>query len=157
MTYVAPATDDSPTGTDAADPAQTGVLGRLGLHTTPPDSDGSERRRRQRLAVHKSVKLFDPVSGRYFAGHTCDVSQSGLCLELPAKLPARAGGTASLCVAGDCTGLMSRSEMLDVRFVWVSRDHNTGRATCGVELLADTAGGRNEWAIGDRPNVRQAA
>ncbi len=102
-----------------------------------------ERRRRPRLRVSKSVKLYDPLSGRYFSGHTCDVSESGLRLELPAKLPAIAGQSACVYVSDNVgRGFIQHTQMLPVRYVWVRRDARTGLATCGVEILGDTASAR---------------
>ena len=153
MTYVAPAADDVAPEHESQDDAPE-ILGRLGVGTSPSDRearrdvDPCERRRRLRTPEHKSVKLFDPASGRYFAGHTCDVSETGLCLTLPARLPARNGGTACLYVAPDHAGAFGeRTQMLDVRFVWVRRDDRTGTATCGVELLTDTAGARGAGQV----------
>ena len=105
----------------------------------------TERRRRPRTVTERTVKLYDPTSGRYFAGHTCDVSETGLRLELPAKLPARAGATACVYIAPAIAGgaFISHTQMLPVRYVWVRRDPRTGRATCGVQILADTASQRD--------------
>ena len=120
-------------------PAIAGRLGFAGVETI----EHHERRRRPRARVSKTVKLHDPASGRYFSGHTCDVSDSGLRLELPAKLPALMGATASLFIAEPGSrGFVGHVEMLPVRFVWVRRDARTGTSTCGVEILADTAGAR---------------
>lgn len=103
-----------------------------------------ERRRRHRAAAMRTVKLFDPVSGRYFAGHTCDVSESGFCLELPARVPARANQTACVFIAGSGNGrgFVEHTQMVPVRYVWVHRNSGTGVARCGVEILADTASQR---------------
>jgi hypothetical protein len=118
------------------------IAGRLGFAGVA-SVERHERRRRSRQRVSKSVKLYDPVSGRYFAGHTCDVSETGLRIELPAKLPAVAGGTACVYVADNPTrGFIQHTQMLPVRFVWVRRDARTGTAVCGVEILADTASAR---------------
>ena len=171
MTYVAQVPDDVTADPEPAldETDAPLVLGRLGLDTSPADRvrreadaadapDGSERRRRLRKPDNKSVKLFDPASERYFAGHTCDVSETGLCLTLPARLPLRNGATACLYVADDRSGgLVERTQMLDVRFVWVRRDEKSGTATCGVERLTDTAGARGSWAADARqPSLRAA-
>ena len=140
MTYVAaPTAEDMPLDGLARHPAD--VLGRLGLAESD-DADPAERRRKRRVSTNKSVKLFDPASGQYFSGHTCDVSDSGLCLTLPARLPAFAGGTASVYVAdASNVGFAARSQMHEVRYVWVRRDARTGTATCGVEIVKNA--GRN--------------
>ena len=124
----------------AADlPAIAGRLGVAGVETV----EHHERRRRPRARVNKTVKLYDPASERYFAGHTCDVSDSGLRLELPAQLPAISGVTAYVFVAEPGSrGFIGHVEMLPVRFVWVRRDARTGTAQCGVEILADAATAR---------------
>ena len=99
-----------------------------------------DRRRRVRVEDQRTVKLYDPASDRYFAGHTRDVSDGGFCLELPAKIPARSGQTAMVYVAAaDRRGLIGHAELVPVRYVWVRRD-DAGRCLCGVEVLADTAG-----------------
>ncbi len=115
---------------------------RLGLAGAPVEHH--ERRRRPRARVSKTVKLYDPLSGRYFAGHTADVSESGLRLELPARLPALTGRTACVYIADDHVGrgFIQHTQMLPVRYVWIRRDARTGVATCGVEILADTASAR---------------
>lgn len=111
-----------------------------------------ERRRRNRRPVTRTVKLFDPVSGHYFTGHTCDVSETGFCLTLPARVAARAGQTACVFVAssGSGRGFVQHTQMVPVRYVWVRRTGGMGRAfgdagdnvQCGVEILADTASQR---------------
>lgn len=109
-----------------------------------PFAEYHERRRRHRSAVMRTVKLFDPVSGRYFAGHTCDISESGFCLELPSRVPARANQTACVFIAGSGNGrgFVEHAQMVPVRYVWVRRDSATGVARCGLEILADTASQR---------------
>ena len=123
--------------TDAEYLPVAGRLGLAGIETV----EHHERRRRPRARVSKSVKLYDPLSGRYFAGHTCDVSDGGLRLELPAKLPALAGQTACVYVADNVAGrgFVQHTQMLPVRFVWVRRNARTGVAMCGVQILSDTA------------------
>lgn len=119
------------------------IAGRLGFAGVEP-VEHHERRRRPRACVSNSVKLYDPLSGRYFAGHTCDVSERGLRLSLPAKLPATVGATACVYIAHNPggRGFIRHTQMLPIRYVWVRRDARTGTATCGVEILADTAGAR---------------
>ena len=107
---------------------------------TPDLGETMERRRRKRVSMIKTIKLYDATSGRYFAGHTCDVSEAGMQIELPAKVPARAGHTALVYVAGpgDRRQFLEHTSLVPVRFVWVRRNPTTGTACCGVELLADT-------------------
>jgi hypothetical protein len=114
-----------------------------------PRSTDLDRRRRVRIAVEQAVKLFDPVTGRYFAGHTVDVSDGGFCLALPARVPARAGQTAHVYVAtsSERRGLIDHTMLVPVRYVWVRRTTIGGRlggerCLCGVEVLAESAGVR---------------
>lgn len=112
---------------------------------TPGMGETIERRRRKRLTVDKTIKLYDPASGRYFAGHTRDISDNGMQIELPAKVPARAGHTALVYVAssGDRRQFLEHTSLVPVRFVWVRRDPVTGTASCGVEMLANTSAARH--------------
>lgn len=111
------------------------------------DQHNRERRRRARLRVEQTVKLFDPTSNRYFAGHTRDISERGFCLELPARMPARAGHTALLHVASESRGLglVPQQALVPIRYVWVRReaDGANQRCICGVEVLTETAAARN--------------
>lgn len=121
-------------------PAIAGRLGIAGIQTV----EHHERRRRPRTRSSQSVKLYDPESGRYFAGHTCDVSDGGFRLEMPARLPALAGRTACVYIAydGGARAFVQHTQMLPVRYVWVRRDTRSGTAICGVQILADTASAR---------------
>ena len=98
----------------------------------PADQDRN-RRRRPRHSEARSVKLFDETSGGYFAGRTIDLSDTGLGLELPDRVPARVGETAYLAVSSGM-GLVSRTSMLPVRYVWVRRVDK--KLVCGVEILS---------------------
>ena len=108
----------------------------------------TDRRRAPRLTVEQTVKLFDAASGRYFAGHTRDMSETGFQLELPAKVPARAGDTALVYVAASGRGFVEQTSLVPVRYVWVRRTPATAgdptpRCVCGVQVLADAAEARN--------------
>ena len=107
------------------------------------DDSGRDRRRRPRMGLEQTVKLYDPAADRYFAGRTRDVSDRGFCLELPAGTPARTGGTAMVHVARGGEGLLSRRMMVPVRYVWVRRDAVAGRCYCGAEVLADSVPARS--------------
>lgn len=111
------------------------------------DDHDADRRRRPRASIEQTVKLYDPVSGRYFAGHTQDVSDSGLRLELPARVPARAGQTALVYIAASHMGrgLIDHAALIPIRYVWVRRetDEQGERCVCGVEVLADSVSARN--------------
>ncbi|HLL88744.1 MAG TPA: hypothetical protein VK324_05535, partial [Tepidisphaeraceae bacterium] len=54
------------------------------LHDDQDAGAGSERRRGLRIRQARPVKVFEPTACRYFGGQTCDVSATGLRLELPA-------------------------------------------------------------------------
>ncbi|MEM1011962.1 MAG: hypothetical protein AAGI46_07040 [Planctomycetota bacterium] len=96
-------------------------------------SNGPERRRRLRRIDHRGLKLFDPVTGSYMIGRTRDTSDTGMCVELPDRVPARQGETAFVHLA-DGRGLVQRSGMMPVRYAWVRRIGKT--LTCGLEILA---------------------
>jgi hypothetical protein len=100
------------------------------------ERSGRCRRRSPRVRATRPMKLLDPVSGRYFAGRTSDVSETGLRISLPAKVPARAGSMAFAYVDNSRrAGLVGDSAMQPIRFVWVRRAAD-GSCTCGVRLLA---------------------
>ena len=125
-------------------PVDRGVSGE----ETWTDGAGRERRRQRRLRVSQAVKLLDPVSGRYHAGVTRDVSETGYCLELPPGVCARAGGSAFLHVASECRGLglVAQQSLLPVRFIWVRREGVGGRnpqCVVGVEVEAESGMLRN--------------
>ncbi len=81
------------------------------------------------------------MGGHYFAGHTIDISDSGIGLELPDRVPAVPGSTAYLHVAApDRRGLVSRSSMLPVKYIWVRRVDK--KLICGVEILSAVGSAR---------------
>ncbi len=110
----------------------------------------TDRRRAPRLTVEQTVKLFDATSNRYFAGHTRDMSDTGFQLEMPAKVPARAGETALVYVSGAHAGrgFVEQASLVPVRYIWVRRTPATAgdptpRCVCGVQVLADVGEARN--------------
>ena len=101
----------------------------------------AERRRGLRIAQSRPVKVYEPVSARFFAGHTCDVSSTGLRIELPASLPVVEGKVISIHVGLNDRGqaLVNRRAMMPARIVWVSRsigEDRRPRLMAGVEFVA---------------------
>jgi hypothetical protein len=58
-----------------------------------------DRRRHQRLNIQRPVKLFDPNSGKYHLGSTCDLSVSGVLIELTHAIGVRPGDEILLGIA----------------------------------------------------------
>jgi hypothetical protein len=58
-----------------------------------------DRRHAQRVAVHRPCKLYEPRSARYIAAGTCDISQGGLLLDVPALMNVKAGDLLHVGVA----------------------------------------------------------
>lgn len=108
----------------------------------PGGHDGAERRRGLRITQHRPVKLFDPVTSRYVAGQTRDVSTTGLQLELPVSSPVIVGRLVHVHVgtSAGSEGLAQRRGMMPARIVWVRRSVDaSGRMTAGVELVTRVA------------------
>jgi hypothetical protein len=104
----------------------------------------SERRRGFRIRQNRPVKVFEPVSSRYFGGQTCDVSSTGLRIELPASMPVSEGKVLNVHVGLNERGqaLANRRAMIPAKVVWVERsvgaDHRP-RLMAGVEFVASIA------------------
>jgi hypothetical protein len=105
----------------------------------------AERRRGLRIRQNRPVKVFDATAGRYFGGQTCDVSSTGLKIELPPGMPVKAGKVITIHVGLSEAGqpLANRRAMIPAKIVWVDRgvDHRTEkpRLTAGVEFVANIA------------------
>jgi hypothetical protein len=101
---------------------------------------GAERRRGLRIKQTRPVKIYDQVSSRYFGGQTCDISSTGLKIELPLHASIREGETLNVHVGVSADGgpLANRRQMMPARVVWVNRGGHlkTGRMTAGVEFLS---------------------
>ncbi len=101
---------------------------------------GAERRRGLRIEQTRPVKIYDQMSSRYFGGQTCDISSTGLKLELPLHALLREGETLNVHVGLSADGgpLANRRQMMPARVVWVNRAQSmkSGRMTAGVEFLA---------------------
>src|SRR4051812_38898193 len=118
-----------------------------------PDNDvfpeslatGAERRRGLRIRQNRPVKVFDAAANRYFGGQTCDVSSTGLKIELPPFMPVQEGKVITIHVGLSEAGqpLANRRAMIPAKIVWVDRtvDRKTDkpRVTAGVEFVASIA------------------
>jgi hypothetical protein len=104
---------------------------------------GSERRRGLRIRQHRPIKIFEPITHRYFGGQTEDLSATGLRIELPLATPVRPGKLLNVHVGLGEHGesLANRRKMIPARVVWVSRspDLATGRLMAGVEFISSIA------------------
>lgn len=99
----------------------------------------SERRRGLRITQQRPIKIFEPTTTRFIGGQTCDVSATGLRIELPASSPLGEGKLVSIHVGPSREGQMlaHRRDMIPARIVWLRR---RGRElTAGVEFLASIA------------------
>jgi hypothetical protein len=104
----------------------------------------AERRRGLRIRQNRPVKVYEPTSARYFAGHTCDVSSTGLRVELPAGMLAREGCQITIHVGLNEQGqaLANRRSMIPAKIVWVERSFDAAqrpRVMAGVEFVATVA------------------
>jgi hypothetical protein len=101
----------------------------------------AERRRGLRISQNRPVKVHEPLSGRFFAGQTCDISSTGLRIELPASLPVVEGKVISIHVGLNDRGqaLVNRRAMMPARIVWIHRtigEDQRPRLMAGVEFVA---------------------
>lgn len=113
--------------------ARTPTTAQDDLHHDDHDTLLLERRRGVRVEQRRPVKLLDPRTGRYHGAVTLDVSGTGLKLSIPRTLPVLQGTVLHLHVAGESQGLISRSQMVPVRIVWLRGEVEK---QAGVELLA---------------------
>jgi hypothetical protein len=114
------------------------------LDTLQISDSGAERRRGLRVRQDRPVKLFDPQSSRFFGGKTCDVSATGLRIELPAFASVRLGETVNVHVGLSSAGqtLANRRSMMPAKIVWVDRSMD-GRLEAGVEFTASISAHRD--------------
>jgi hypothetical protein len=101
----------------------------------------AERRRGLRIRQNRPVKVYEPASARFFAGQTCDISSTGLRIELPASMPVVEGKVISIHVGLNDRGqaLVNRRAMMPARIVWVDRSSGPDRKAqlmAGVEFVA---------------------
>lgn len=105
--------------------------------------DPTERRRGLRIRQNRPIKVFEPVTARYFGGQTRDVSATGLRIELPPSAALRPGRMLSVHVGLDSHGhsLANRRQMIPARIVWIRppTDKAPTRVMAGVEFLSSIA------------------
>lgn len=102
-----------------------------------------DRRREPRQRLSRGVKLFDPLSGRFFPGRTLDCSPGGLCVRVGLATPVFPGRTVAVHLGreGHQGAMIERRFMQPASVVWVRRDPGVSReAVCGLRLLPDAAG-----------------
>ncbi len=95
------------------------------------------RRSGPRQHLSRPVKLYDPLSERYFSGHLLDESDQGGRLRLEGHCPLQPGAQVRLYVApvGQSAGLVSLQSMQTAQVAWMRRD-GQGCLQAGVRLLA---------------------
>lgn len=103
-------------------------------------NSGSERRRGLRLAQYRPVKVYEPMTCRFIAGHTEDVSTTGLRISLPRSSLIRPGCFLNVHVGVSSGGqpLANRRDMMSARVVWVDPASDpAGRSiSAGIEFTA---------------------
>jgi hypothetical protein len=115
----------------------------LTLHPAVEDDTYTlERRRGLRIQQNRPIKVYEPVSSRYFGGHTWDISGTGLRVELPRNALVQPGKLISIHVGPSDAGqpLANRRHMIPARIVWIDRRkerENTVQA--GVEFIPSIA------------------
>ena len=105
---------------------------------------GAERRRGLRITQNRPVKVYDPMSARYYGGQTCDVSSTGLRVELPAFMPVGEGTFITIHVGLNEKGqaLANRRAMIPAKVVWLERSVDASdrpRVMAGVEFVSSIA------------------
>ena len=108
----------------------------------------SERRRGLRIRQNRPVKVYEPTTSRYFGGQTCDVSSTGLRIELPASMPVAEGKVVNIHVGLNEIGqaLANRRSMIPAKIVWLERSvdgNRQPRLMAGVEFVASIAARRD--------------
>lgn len=119
------------------------LLAEPGAQNKSLEAVPSERRRGLRIRQNRPVKIFEPTTSRYFGGQTCDVSSTGLRIELPASMPVCEGNEITIHVGLSEKGqaLANRRAMIPARVVWVTRPTNlkNPRLMAGVEFVSSIA------------------
>lgn len=105
---------------------------------------GAERRRGLRITQNRPVKVYEPLSARYYGGQTCDVSSTGLRIELPASMPVGEGKVITIHVGLNEKGqaLANRRAMIPAKVVWLERSFDSSdrpRVMAGVEFVSSIA------------------
>jgi hypothetical protein len=105
--------------------------------------DASERRRGLRIRQDRPIKVFEPVTARYFGGQTRDISATGLRIELPPSAALRPGRLLNVHVGLDSAGhsLANRRQMIPARIVWIRPPTAQAptRVMAGIEFLSSIA------------------
>lgn len=105
----------------------------------PESNAGDERRTHPRVDLQRPVKVFDPQSGKYHTGSTCDVSAGGVLIELAHAIPARPGNDVLLGIAQKRRQpLLRRNEMVPARIVRTVHADG-GRMLLAAEFPPETA------------------
>ena len=98
-----------------------------------------ERRRGLRIRQYRPVKIFESSLSRYYAGHTRDISSTGLRIEVPASIPIQEGKVLSIFVghSDPANALAHRRQMVPARVIWVDPTSSKSRdcVTLGIEFL----------------------
>ncbi|HEX8325529.1 MAG TPA: PilZ domain-containing protein [Tepidisphaeraceae bacterium] len=103
----------------------------------PTVSQSTDRRRDERFDDRRLVQLFEPFSGQFFAGLTCNVSSAGICVRLPAEINLRAGRFVTVHGAGDVGPRGGRQGPITARVVWAMTDaQDEDVVLVGLELYA---------------------
>jgi len=123
--------DDSTAANADVETSQSG--GHVDVH--------HERRRGMRVRQSRTVKIFEPIAGRYVGGRTIDLSSQGLRVEMPARAGLRQGEIIKVHVgtASGTGAVANRRPMIPARVVWITAKKNTLRPTlvAGLEFEAD--------------------
>lgn len=95
-------------------------------HELEPD-DGTDRRRSPRIRIQRPTKLFDPQSGKYHLGSTCDLSSGGVLVELSRPIGARVGDIVVMGIAQKRQQpLLHRNEMIRANVVRTMQTNDGG-------------------------------
>jgi hypothetical protein len=105
---------------------------------------GAERRRGLRITQNRPVKVYEPMSARYYGGQTSDISSTGLRIELPASMPVNEGKVINIHVGLNEKGqaLANRRAMMPAKIVWLERSVDGSDRPCvmaGVEFVSSIA------------------
>lgn len=86
---------------------------------TPDQVSAGERRARQRWPIVRTLKLQDPVTGRYHLGWTKNLSTAGALIRLAGRCPLEIGQEVRLGLAQPGQVLMSGEKFVVARVVRV--------------------------------------
>lgn len=99
------------------------------------DHDPAERRIVGRLPITRRCKVFEPISRRYVAASTRDLSPGGMRLHLDASIPVESGDRlfVGLSALGP-SDLLRQTDLHESRVVWVDQSSD-GRTVVGLRLV----------------------